>query len=151
MTEQHTLEYLQRTLDECLDTLENNDLELFGVDGSEWAIAHRLAVYLEPLFPGWNIDCEYNRQGEDTNEKRGTDGRLRRPDIIIHRRKLLPRADNLLIIELKKENSLQDLEKACDFTTPPQGKRRFQYQFGLAVSFDPQRELAWFSNGIKQV
>jgi len=38
------------------------DLLLISQGISEWAIAHRLALYLELLFPGWNVDCESNRQ-----------------------------------------------------------------------------------------
>ena len=30
----------------------------------ERSTAHRLAVHLEPLFPNWNIDCEYDRDGQ---------------------------------------------------------------------------------------
>jgi len=33
---------------------------------SERSFAHRLAIHMEDLFNGWNIDCEYNRQGTIT-------------------------------------------------------------------------------------
>jgi hypothetical protein len=29
----------------------------------ERSTAHRLAVHLDHQFPGWNVDCEYDRDG----------------------------------------------------------------------------------------
>ena len=67
-----------------------HDQKLFELTANEWCIAHRLAVYLEREFPGWEVDCEYNRQGEDCDEKTNaqTGGKTEatRPDIILHRR-----------------------------------------------------------------
>ena len=50
---------------ESLNRLFARDAILLKTGASEWSIAHRLAVYLEQLLPGWNIDCEYNRQGQN--------------------------------------------------------------------------------------
>ena len=30
----------------------------------ERSTTHRLAVYFDPLFTGWNVDCEYDRDGQ---------------------------------------------------------------------------------------
>ncbi len=88
----------------------------------ERSIAHRLAVYLEREFPGWHVDCEFNRQGElgDRATKRvspsaplllesrpGQGTADVTPDIIIHRRRS---SRNLLAIEVKPSTS-GDLEK----------------------------------------
>ena len=35
-------------------------------DLGERALTHRLAVRLERQYPGWDVDCDYNRLGERT-------------------------------------------------------------------------------------
>src|SRR3954471_12392433 len=39
---------------------------LFEKDLGERALTHRLAVHIEKQFPGWDVDCDYNRLGERT-------------------------------------------------------------------------------------
>jgi len=116
----------------ALKKLYDRDPKLFPLDASEWAIAHRLAVYLEDeLPPGWNVDCEYNRQGSEGKAKAmGNGGRIR-PDIVIHHRTLLEPEHNLLVIEVKKKEDDADLMKACEYTKQPNGDRKFQYEYGL--------------------
>jgi hypothetical protein len=46
----------------AIDLLYSRDSDLFSRDASEWALADRLAVYLEQEISGWNVDCEYNRR-----------------------------------------------------------------------------------------
>lgn len=43
------------------------DAYLFEADANERSISHRLALYLEEEFPGWNVDCEYNRDQHEPN------------------------------------------------------------------------------------
>jgi hypothetical protein len=61
----------------------------------------------------WDVDCEYNRTGTAeaaavkrwrASNKGATDGQLPptvTPDVIVHRRGLPGRANNLLVLELK--------------------------------------------------
>lgn len=113
----------------------------------EWATAHRLAVYLEEHFPGWNVDCEYNKAGTGINSKHNSTGAHKRPDIVIHKRELTEKENNLLVIEIKMESDdNSDEEKLIDFTSPPNDNRQFQYQFGLKISFLPLK-MKWFQNG----
>jgi hypothetical protein len=81
---------------EALNMVFARDPALLDNDSSEWSVAHRLAVYLEQLLPGWNIDCEYNRQGEAGDRKERTGGKGVRPDIIVHHRGQVERDHNLL-------------------------------------------------------
>lgn len=100
---------------------------LLKLDVHEQSISHRIAVYLEPLFKGWNVDCEYNKHLESSKKmdlseinpddhkscgcevcKKNIDGediklenRLFRPDILVHQRGT--DEGNLIAIELKKE------------------------------------------------
>jgi hypothetical protein len=135
----------------AIDTLYARDSYLLDPnhDASEWTIAHRLAVYLEQEVPGWDVDCEYNRQGPQQDPKRKSNEDKVRPDIILHRRGLVGTVHNLLAVEVKKReaDSDSDLGKACEYTKPPRGARGFQYQFGLALSVVPKPMLHWFADG----
>jgi len=131
----------------AIDCLYAHDGMLLRANASEWAIAHRLAVYLEQRLPQWNIDCEYNRQGIGRHPKRNEPNRRIRPDIIIHHRGQIAIQHNLLVIEMKKRGDRLDLDKVCKYTALPNGTRRFQYQYGLSVSLIPTVEAHWFQNG----
>ncbi len=62
-------------------------------------IAHKLAEYLTPRFPKWDVDCEYNRLFDEA-KRLNIRGQVVHviPDIIVHHRDTL---DNLLVIEAK--------------------------------------------------
>ena len=51
----------RRQIEDCvhwaLDMLYARDDALLQGNAAEWSIAHRLAVYIEDQFPGWNVDC----------------------------------------------------------------------------------------------
>ena len=84
-------------------------------DLGERALTHRLAVQLEKQFPGWEIDCEYDRLGERTlrlprGSGSSTDDHLGKsiyPDIVVHQRDI---PNNLLAIELRKDSNHQPIE-----------------------------------------
>ena len=139
---------LDLVVQEALNKLFAFDATLLQQDNSEWAVAHRLAVYLEQLLPGWNIDCEFNRQGDASEVKALTAGRRVRPDIIVHHRGQLDRKHNLLAIELKKTGSETDHAKIQEYTAQPTGERTFQYRYGLAIAFNDDCRMIWFENGI---
>lgn len=138
---------LESFVREALDRLFARDATLLGSDNSEWAVAHRLAVYLEQLLPGWNIDCEFNRQGDAAEVKKRAGGSLVRPDIIVHHRGQVAREHNLLAIELKKTSSEQDHAKLQEYTAPAAGERKFQYRYGLAIALSDDCKMTWFENG----
>lgn len=49
-----------------------NDNELLSLAGGvhEQTISHRIAVYLEPLFKDYHVDCEYNKHGDRGENKK---------------------------------------------------------------------------------
>jgi hypothetical protein len=155
MGNEMTFPHLQPRVRCAIDLLYEYDHELFSRKNkvSEWAIAHRLAVYLEQLIPKWHVDCEYDKQGENFDPKTNaeTDGKTERtrPDIVIHHRRQLLLEHNLLIVELKKEEDPADWKKAKEFTAPPKGNRKFQYQYGLALSLVPKCDAHWFQKGVQ--
>jgi len=65
-------EEIENAINQALGKLLERDLYILTVDINERTISHMLAVYLEPYFCGWNIDCEYNRNHNDAK-------RLERP------------------------------------------------------------------------
>jgi len=88
---------------------------LFERDLGERALAHRLAVQIERQFPGWDVDCDYNRLGERTLRlPKGTIvstddalGKSVYPDIVVHQR-AVPK--NLLAVEVRKATNHQPVD-----------------------------------------
>jgi hypothetical protein len=84
-------------------------------DLGERTLTHRVAVYLEKQYEGWEVDCNYDRLGERTlrlpkGSIVSTDDRLGKsifPDIVVHRRTV---PENLLAIEVRKATNHQPPE-----------------------------------------
>ena len=167
---------INRKVTAALMKVIDDDKYLLVHNISEPAISHRLAVYLEPKFHGFNIDCEYNgnvdadngrkyiqilnyvakqlhmlRKGEDKQEY---SYRCVFPDIIIHKRGLNGNENNLLIIEVKKSSNPNtgnwDNEKLIRFTSS-EYDNHFNYQYGVFVRFivseEPNYSIQWYQNG----
>jgi len=80
---------------------------LLRVNIYEPTISHRIAVYLEELFPKFDIDCEYNKTL--LGKKKDRNGKKIRPDIIIHTR--MTNEANSVIAEIKKSGKNSKLAK----------------------------------------
>ena len=88
---------------------------LLEKDLGERTLTHRLAVHLERIYSGWEVDCDYNRLGERLLKLPhgsivSTDDGLGKsifPDIVVHRRAV---PENLLAIEISKETNHQPAE-----------------------------------------
>ena len=59
--EQFGQESIQQRVHIAVERLELHDAYLLRIDGNERSITHRLAMYLQDEFEGWDVDCEYNR------------------------------------------------------------------------------------------
>jgi hypothetical protein len=61
-----------RKIVSALEALLDSDAYLLKADANERSISHRLAVHLDNAFEGegWDIDCEYNRDGHDPKKPR---------------------------------------------------------------------------------
>ncbi len=100
---------------------------LFEHDLGERTLTHRLAVQLEKQFPGWQVDCNYDRLGARTLRLPhgtivSTDDHLGKsiyPDIVVHQREI---PNNLLAVEVRKASNHQpdehDRQKLCALTDP---------------------------------
>jgi len=121
---------------------------LLDRDLGERALTHRLAVYIEHQFPGWDVDCDYDRLGERTLRLPhgtivSTDDHLAKsiyPDIVVHQRAI---PNNLLAIEVRKAvNHLpidHDRRKLMALTDP---HLWFAYWIGLLVTVDKKTVAA---------
>jgi hypothetical protein len=120
----------------------------------EGSTAHRLGVNMELLFPEWNIDCEYDRDGQvrkaldriaECDEQRRTDFIL--PDIIVHRRRRRGRENNLLVIEMKR-NAAHDRCDWMKLQLLTQANGRYAYQLGLYINIaNGEFVQTWFKDG----
>lgn len=128
---------IEQALNQALSALLERDAEILKTDVNERTISHRLAVYLEPYFSGWNVDCEYNRNHDDPKRlniprrevpDNDTQARTVFPDIIVHKRGT---DENLLVIEMKKTTSQEtddfDLHKLNAF------KNQLDYKYAVFV------------------
>ena len=128
---------IEKRVDQALEDFLKQDKELLEININERTISHKLAEHLQRQFDGYNVDCEYNRYGDDVKkitrifDKAGVhtnpddiNGITVYPDIIVHRRRSKDK-DNLLVIEVKKSNNSLgetgkniDREKLQIFTHP---------------------------------
>ena len=136
-----------------------SDEMLFRLHANERSITHRLAVYLEQPFDGWDVDCEYSRIGEDPNDYKrlllptteqanlfDMNGSRVYPDIVIHHRRQNTTSDNLLVIEVKavwsQVSDEQDFKKLNAFTGQYPVDQFVTYRFGLFLKFNENGEVA---------
>jgi hypothetical protein len=109
---------MQAALNKVLGALGEfyaRETHLFEKDLGERTLTHRLAVRLEEQFPGWQVDCDYNRLGERTLRlPKGTVvstddplGKSIYPDIVVHQREI---PNNLLAVEVRKAANHQPPE-----------------------------------------
>jgi hypothetical protein len=145
-------ELLEKSLKTALDTLIRADFELLRLDVNERSISHRLAIYLEHYFPGWNIDCEYNRYHNVIERFERLSKRLNIrprniksddtqattvfPDIVVHRRNT---DENLVVIEMKKTFSQEDDD--YDLGKLKAFKSQLGYQFAIFIKIKTGNEF----------
>ena len=109
---------------------------------------------MERLFPEWNVDCEYDRDGQkrkaiegiaDCAQQKKSNNIL--PDIIVHHRGQEGREHNLLVIELKKDCQADPCDRMkLELLTSL--SRPFRYQFGLYINANAGRfDLTWYKDG----
>ena len=143
---QITLEQLiKNAVEEALEQLLRADSDILHLDINERSISHRLAGYLELFFPGWNVDCEYNRNHDDPKRlnipRRKIDSDDIQattvfPDIIVHKRGT---DANLLVIEMKKTTSKED--DSYDLGKLEAFKSQLGYQYALFIKVKTGRQV----------
>ena len=102
---------VKQIIEIALNILYRTEQEIIDDKAHEQAISARLMLHLQHLLPEWNVDVEFNRQGENRTSKTDKEGIKRKPDIIIHKRG--PEGPNLAVILVK-----------CEWNTEPRGNDR---------------------------
>ena len=109
----------------------------------ERAIVFRFAYYLQKildehkLYSDYNLDCEYNRNGDKPKHIISLDKNVY-PDLIIHKR---GETNNLLVMEFKtywntdQENDIQKIKAFLD----SQEKESYNYKYGIAVLIEKEK------------
>jgi hypothetical protein len=84
---QSEIDYCVTAVIKAVTLLLSRDTTLLAIGTHEQGICHRLAVYLEPWFSTYNVDCEYNRM-ESKVKRVLVDNKMRiiKPDILVHER-----------------------------------------------------------------
>jgi hypothetical protein len=145
---------------------------LFEKDLGERTLTHRLAVHVERQFPGWEVDCDYDRLGDRTLRLPhgtiiSTDDHLGKsvyPDIVVHQRAI---PNNLLALEVRKAGNHQPVaheqHKLRALTDP---HLWFAYWIGVSVTLGKKQVTAaevyssggkdevlsgWFSGRLKEM
>lgn len=157
---------IERRLHATLDVFRIKDFYLLKHDVSERAITHKLAEYLQYVMGnGVHVDCEYNRNIEDSsnskkihvlkseieeinafrNRNSAIDNILGEeyielsvfPDIIVHKRGR--NSNNLLAIEVKKSTSSisrdYDFKKLECYTDKSPEVNNLCYELGASILF----------------
>lgn len=161
---------IKEIISDCLLELYRNDSALIINDVSERAITHKLAEYIQKRIPAYHVDCEYNRNFElgpqkpkkiklleiaaqeesEALRKSGDPKKVKSikevstyPDIIVHTR--LTNRNNLLIIEVKKDNSQVSFEfdqKKLNAFTGKDTEKRYLFKFGLFIEIPIGKKLS---------
>lgn len=148
---------VEQLLKAALDAFHVAELHLLRTDASERSMTHRLALHLTPLFPAFDVDCEYNRDGFDVkrlalHEREAKDDDTEAvtvfPDIVVHRRG--DNEANLLVIEVKKArsavNAEYDMLKLQAFKRDLKYRHTVHLTLGLDGNGTPVTQVTWLSD-----
>ena len=117
------------------------DSYLLTAKANERSITHRFAMYIEEQFPGFNVDCEYNRDGMESKRletfKRPVDSADEKgvtvyPDIIVHHRGT---ANNLLVVEAKLSSNDSPCQSHATCTCDHCKLRAYKSDLGYVHAF----------------
>jgi len=126
------------------------DSYLLENDLHERTITHKLAEYLQALFPHWNVDCEYNRDGLGPKRvhvlachpQREDEGSNVFPDVIVHQRG--NNNHNILIIEAKKSSRENEAVDEFDRQKVEAFANDLHYRYGALIVFHiPPQDLSF--------
>ena len=137
---------IEKRIKMALKILYIKDIYLIENNVEEIAITHKLGMYMENLFPGYDVDCEYNRitykNGNLAPKK--CNKHIVRPDIIVHKRG--NNDDNLLALELKKNannnQEKKDMDKLKNYIS------ELGYSYGIYIDLIPNYDNM-IQNGLK--
>jgi hypothetical protein len=136
---QSDISYCGEAVISSVKLLLTHDITLLAIGTHEQGICHRLALYFEPWFSTYDVDCEYNRI--ESKVKRvlvDNEKRIVKPDILVHERL---RPENCLAVEAKATSN-PDSECEPVKLIGLLNDADFHYKLGLFVIIDnAKREI----------
>lgn len=135
----------------ALRQLYQKDYSLIDRQCNERSIVFRLGIYLNDIFEknGFDVDCEYNRNGNNPKKLESRSRKHNYPDLIVHKRE--SNQENLLIVEVKTQNDKiqdhinNDIDKLKGFTS----EEDYRYTLGAHVFIlNKKCKINWYSNGM---
>jgi hypothetical protein len=145
---------IEIALNRAIDRFVEYDSHLLAANANERSMSHRIAIYLEQEMSGYNVDCEYNRDGFDVKRLQlaprptsadNDEAVTVFPDIIVHRRG--NNDHNFLVVEMKKAAAGTDL--AYDLQKLRAFRRELKYTWavhliiGRSQNGDLVRKIQW--------
>ncbi len=163
-------EEIEKKVNLALDTFYETDKYFIDNDLHERSMTHKLANYLEKLFNGYDVDCEYNKNISESKKIHDIEYKIQKiredtkyehkdsiavfPDIIIHKRG--SKSDNLLVIEVKKDNAIKNyktkLEEVDILKLKAYTSEGLNYKYGIYINLKNSREkvvIKKFENGVE--
>jgi hypothetical protein len=119
---------IAKSIADAVSALFATDSALLTRNVNERTITGQLAAHIRPRFEGWDVDCEYNRDGHFVKK---ADGVIVVPDIIIHRRETVRQSTGDRGKEVEFESAdEEDLQKLAAFR-----ESHLRYRHSLFLKF----------------
>lgn len=126
------MQEIKKIIEQAVIDFYQKDKSLINDEVHEQAISARIMHYLQnTLEMEWDIDVEYNREGEDRGPKTDAEGVNRKPDIIIHKRG--PKGPNLAVILVKCEWNTEPRENDDKVLRSIKSKHGYNFGFLLEI------------------
>lgn len=122
---------IKKIIESAVSELYQKDKDLIHGKVHEQSISAKIMCYLQNTLPEWNVDVEFNRQGEDRKPKTDEAGIVRRPDIVIHKRG--PEGPNLAVILIKCEWNQELRESDREVVLRLKQKHSYQFAYILEI------------------
>jgi hypothetical protein len=144
MPKNYSEDYIKDAVELAITSYLKKEWKLGLLDANERSMTHKFAEHLKRKFPGWDVDCEYNRDRnspdhikrvrlELTKYPNDDKGQSVFPDIIVHVR---GKDKNLLVIEAKKDSNIHKPEdETWDKTKLDAYKQELSYVCGAFIVF----------------
>ncbi|MEN5408085.1 hypothetical protein [Aliarcobacter butzleri] len=132
---------IKTKIEQALMKLKDRDSILLEYNLNERTISHKLGIYIENIFTGYDVDCEYNRISSnckilDMVPKKYVDDDTKAitvyPDIIVHKRG--NNDENYIVIEIKKSTNNSPEEIDYDKRKLKEYKSQLGYKFAIFIN-----------------
>lgn len=125
---------IKQIIEHALVILYRTEKEIIGDETHEQSVSARLMLHLQHLLPEWNVDMEFNRQGENRDPKTDLEDVIRKPDIVVHKRG--HEGPNLAVVLIKPYWNEEDRESDKRVCKSLKDKQNYQVGFFIELKED---------------